>query len=104
RCQSEQVSFDFASRSPTSRRTTVTTLQLTPHALGSATIEPVRTTYKGRAYQTQPITVRVMPVGQAPRGSNRAPAPSPPFASGEEDPFNDVHPGTRDLLLRGSVD
>jgi BatD DUF11 like domain len=104
RSQSEQVSFEFASGSPTFRRSTVTTLQLTPHALGSAIIEAVRTTYKGRAYQTQPITVRVVPVGQAPRGSSRASAASPPFASGEEDPFNDVHPGTRDLLLRGSVD
>jgi hypothetical protein len=106
RSQSEQVSFEFANGSPSFRRTTVTTLQLTPHALGSATIEPVKTTYRGRSYQTQPISVRVVPVGQGPRGSGRAPPPppSPPFASGDEDPFNDVHPGSRDLLLRASVD
>ncbi|TMA29574.1 MAG: hypothetical protein E6J78_02165 [Deltaproteobacteria bacterium] len=91
RAQSEQVSFAFVNGAPTFKRTVSTRLALTPKRAGSAVIEPARISYKGRSYSTQPIRVRVLPAGQAP----------PPE---EMDPFADVHPGSRDLLLRASVD
>jgi len=48
---------------------------LTPGRTGRFTIGPFRVDYDGRSYQTSPITVTVVPAGQA-RGSGSAPASS----------------------------
>src|SRR5207248_10469352 len=40
---------------------------------GSATIEPVRVSYRGRSYQTQPINVRVLGAAQAQRRRGATP-------------------------------
>jgi hypothetical protein len=112
RSQAEQVSFAFINGAPSFRRTIVTTLALTPKRSGDVVIEPVKLDYHGRSYATQPIKIHVLPAGQAPppqragRPQRRAPDA---FASddqlpGELDPFADVHPGSRDLLLRAAVD
>ena len=113
RQQSEQVSFAFVNGAPSFHRTIVTTLALTPKRAGDLTIEPAKLEYHGRTYAAQPLKVHVLPAGQAPppsRAQRSRSGPSP-FAgldqqqsSDELDPFADVHPGSRDLLLRASVD
>ncbi len=118
RSQSEQMSFAFVNGAPTFKRTTVTSLALTPKRAGDAAIEPAKLSYHGRTYSTQPIKLRVLPAGQAPpqRAQKQrrhgfdpltgAPPPSSAdkFPPEELDPFADVHPGSRDLLLRATVD
>ena len=110
RSQSEQVAFTFLNNAPSFRRTTVTTVKLAPRREGQLTIEPARVTYKGRTYKTQPITVHALPAGQTPAPKRRAQAGPPPplpdpFAEeGSLDPFKDMHPESRDLVLRASVD
>ena len=99
--QSEQMSFSFGGGASYSR-TTLTTLVLTPRRVGELTIEPVKLTLQGKSWQTEPIKVRALPAGQGgrPPGSankdDRAPR--------ELDPFADVHPGQRDLVLRAAID
>ncbi len=118
RAQSEQVSFQFVGGQPSFRRTTVYTVALTPHRQGKATVEPASVTWKGKSYPTQPLSLRVLPAGQGPAArSRRQPPPNPidPFAAlgqsqqpgpdlGDADPFKGMHPGAKDLVLRGSVD
>jgi len=108
RSQSEQVAFTFVNGSPTFRRTTVTTVKLAPRREGQLTIEPARVTYKGRTYTTQPIAIRALPAGQPAPPKARAQAPPPlPDPFGDDvalDPFQDMHPQSRDLVLRASVD
>jgi len=114
RSQSEQVSFAFVNGAPSFRRTIVTTLAITPKRAGEATVEPAKVDYHGKVYQTQPLKIRVLPAGQAPpppsaqRQRSRAPDPFAALDQGrgpdELDPFADVHPGQRDLLLRATVD
>ncbi|HEX4385676.1 MAG TPA: BatD family protein [Myxococcales bacterium] len=108
---SEQVSFQFMNGAPSFKRTVVTSLALTPKRQGDATIEPARLDYNGRAYQTQPIKIKVLPVGQQPSASarrQRQPQQQNPFVGFGDpnamDPFGDVHPGQRDLILLASVD
>ncbi len=110
RSQSEQVSFQFVNGAPSFRRTTVYSIALTPHHAGDAVIEPARLTWQGRSYSTQAIKVRVLPAGQAPppkaQRQSRAQdsfeqAPDMPDLA---DPFQDVHPGSKDLVLRATVD
>jgi oxygen tolerance protein BatD len=110
RSQSEQVAFTFLNGAPTFRRTTVTTVKLAPRREGQLKIEPARVTYKGRAYTTQPISIRALAPGQTPAPKARAQAGPPPplpdpFAEdGSLDPFQDMHPQSRDLVLRASID
>ena len=110
RSQSEQVAFTFLNGAPTFRRTTVTTVKLAPRREGQLAIEPARVTYKGRTYTTQPISIRALPPGQTPAPKARAqatpppPLPDPFTEDGALDPFQDVHPQSRDLVLRASVD
>ena len=109
RQQSEQVSFAFVNGAPSFHRTIVTTLALTPKRSGDVTVEPAKLDYHGRTYQTQPLKVHVLPAGQAPPQAQRPAPQSNPFAGLDQtpdalDPFADVHPGSRDLLLRASVD
>ena len=110
RSQSEQVSFAFVNGAPSFHRTIVTSLALTPRRAGDLTVEPVKLDYHGRTYATQPLKVHVLAAGQAPRPQqNRRRAPDPLSAFDEPppdglDPFADVHPGQRDLLLRATVD
>src|SRR6266850_2395530 len=110
RSQSEQVAFTFLNGAPTFRRTTVTTVKLAPRREGQLAIEPARVIYKGRTYTTQPISIRALPPGQTPAPKARAQAPPPPplpdafTEDGALDPFQDVHPQSRDLVLRASVD
>ena len=110
RSQSEQVSFAFANGAPSFRRTTTYSIALTPHHAGDATIEPAHLVWEGRTHATQPIRVRVLPAGQspAPQQPRKArardqldPAPDLPDLA---DPFQDLHPGSKDLLLRATVD
>jgi hypothetical protein len=110
RSESEQVSFQFVNGAPSFRRTTVYSIALTPHHAGDAVIEPARLTWQGRSYSTQAIKIRVLPAGQAPppraQRQSRAQdqleqAPEQPDLA---DPFQDVHPGSKDLLLRATVD
>jgi hypothetical protein len=103
--RSEQVSFTFVNGSPSFRRTVLTVLALTPKRLGELTIEPAKLDARGKISQTQPIRVRVVPAGQAQPSGQAGPDPLandrvPP----DVDPFADVHPGQRDLLLRATVD
>ena len=104
RSQSEQVTFTLSNSAPSFRRTVLTSLALTPKRIGDLTIEPVRLEFKGKTLQTERIRIHVVPVGQAVRGS------TPPAASTDDrvadslDPFADVHPGQRDLVLRAAVD
>ena len=103
--RSEQVSFTFVNGAPSFRRTVLTVVALTPKRLGELTIEPAKLDARGRISQTQPIRVRVVPAGQAQRSGRASPDPLgndrvPP----DVDPFADVHPGQRDLLLRATVD
>ena len=118
RSQAEQVSFAFVNGAPSFRRTIVTTLALTPKRAGDTVIEAARLGYHGHNFQTQPIKIRVLPAGQAspPRAQRgrggRAPDPfgglDPSQQGGvipdDLDPFADVHPGSKDLLLRAAVD
>lgn len=113
RSTSEQVSFAFGSNAPNFRRTAVTTLQLTPHRAGALVIEPARLAYHGQTYSTAQIAVRVLPAGRAAKGRAKPP-PSDPYAAApgsDRDPsprgFEDPDPprvGSRDLMLRGTVD
>ena len=106
----DQVSFAFVNGSPSFKRTQVTTLTLTPKRVGDLTIEAARLEYAGRTYRTQPIHVRALPAGQSPPASAQRRGSQGPFAGLDEqlpaemDPFADVHPGQRDLLLRAAVD
>jgi hypothetical protein len=111
RQQSEQVSFAFVNGAPSFHRTIVTSLALTPKRSGDLVVEPVKLDYHGRTYATQPLKVHVLAAGQAqpPRAQNKRGASSPFAGLGEPppddlDPFADVHPGQRDLLLRAAVD
>ncbi len=115
RSQSEQMSFQFANGAPSFRRTTVTALALTPHHAGQATIEPITFVLHGKNYLTQSITVKVLAAGQTAGPAKRQrraldPFDQPPSAdpgagsNDELDPFHDLHPGSKDLLLRASVD
>ena len=114
RSQSDQMSFQFANGAPSFRRTTVTTLALTPHHAGQAIIEPVHFVLRGKNYATRPITVKVLAAGQPaaqPKKPRHAldPFDQPPpgtdsLADESLDPFHDLHPGSKDLLLRASVD
>jgi hypothetical protein len=115
RGQQEQTSFQFINGAPSFRSTVVTSLALTPKRAGDATIEPIKLDYQGRAYTTQPIHIKVLPVGATPSPqAQRRPPPqrNNPFAGldpfdttpGGPDPFADVHPGQKDLLLRASID
>lgn len=126
RSQSEQMSFAFSNGAPSFRRTTVTTLALTPHHAGQSLIEPATFVLRGKNYVTQPISIKVLAAGQSPsapkRGQQRAHgldpfgaqpgsagSTGPDEAPGESrddglDPFHDLHPGSKDLLLRASVD
>jgi len=106
----EQVTFAFVNGAPMFRRTTVTSLALTPKRSGDLTIEAVKLDYHGRTYATQPLKIHVLPAGQPPpsRAQNKRGASSPLAGLDEPpddlDPFADVHPGQRDLLLRAAVD
>lgn len=112
RSQSEQVSFAFVNGAPSFRRTIVTTLALTPKRAGDATIEPAKLEYHGKTYQSAAIKIHVLGAGAAPPASAQRKRPPDPFAQlggapatpDELDPFADVHPGQRDLLLRAAVD
>jgi BatD DUF11 like domain len=101
RSQSEQVTFTLSNSSPSFRRTVVTSLALTPRRTGELTIEPVKLEFHGQRFQTDPIKVRVVPAGQAQR--RRAQGLDDRLAD-NLDPFADVHPGQRDLILRAAVD
>jgi len=113
RAQSEQDAFTYLNNKPSFRRTLVATVKLAPRREGQLTIEPARVTYNGRKYKTQPISVRALPAGQTPAPRSRAaqqqPQPPPPLPSpfaedGSVDPFQDMHPQSRDLVLRASID
>src|SRR5207248_1474965 len=113
RSQSEQVSFAFVNGAPSFRRTIVTTLAITPKRAGDAIIEPARLEYHGKTYQSQPIKIKVLAAGATPPPSaqqqKRSRTPDPFAQLGQRepdelDPFADVHPGQRDLLLRAAVD
>src|SRR5262249_22042770 len=108
-----QVAFTFLNNQPSFRRTTVTTVKLAPRREGQLTIEPARVSYKGKTYKTQPISIRALAAGQTPAPRSRAaqqqPQPPPPLASpfgddGSLDPSQDMHPQSRDLVLRASID
>jgi hypothetical protein len=105
RSQSEQVTFTLSNSTPSFRRTVITSLALTARRTGDLTIEPVRLEFRGQRFQTEPIKVRVVPAGQA--GRKRSPGPDrlADDRTGDSlDPFADVHPGQRDLILRAAVD
>ena len=120
RAQSEQVSFQFVGGQPSFRRTTAYSIALTPHRQGKSFIGPANVTWKGKRYQTPTLGVKVLAPGQGPSGrKKRAPPPDPidPFGPssrfsqqgreqdlGDADPFKGMHPGSKDLVLRGSVD
>jgi hypothetical protein len=99
RSRSEQMSFSFGGGAASMERTVITALTLTPKRVGDLTIEPVKLEYRGKRVQTEPIAIHVVPAGQAARGGRGA----DPRADAA-DPFADVHPGQRDLLLRAAVD
>ena len=116
RSQSEQVSFAFLNGAPSFRRTTIYSIALTPHHAGDAVIEPARLSWQGRTFTTQAIKVRVLPAGQSPapraqrqargqglQGQPDAPDPAPDMPD-LSDPFQDLHPGSKDLVLRATVD
>jgi oxygen tolerance protein BatD len=109
RTQSEQVAFTFVNGAPSFRRTTVTTVTLAPRREGQLSIEPARIVYKGRTHTTQAISIRALLPGQSPSSKARSqaalPPPPDPFADDAAlDPFQNVHPQSRDLVLRASVD
>ncbi|MGZ6126229.1 MAG: BatD family protein, partial [Myxococcales bacterium] len=103
RSRSEQVSFSFGGGGSSMDRTVTTTLTLTPKRIGDLTIEPVKLEQGGKTFQTEPIAIHVLPAGQAGRGG-RGPDPLADRRGETADPFADVHPGQRDLLLRATVD
>ena len=102
--RAEQMSFTFSNASPSFRRTVITSVALQPRRTGELTIEPVTLEARGKTWQTQPIRVRVLPAGQAQRGARTNPDPLAARRFADSDPFADVHPGQRDLLLRATVD
>jgi hypothetical protein len=114
RSSSEQVSFVFSAGTPSFRRTTVTTLSLTPHRAGVLVIEPARLAFHGETYSSKQLSVHVLPAGTpaAKTRPQRRPPPDPfaqldPFAGQAppgEDPLSEGRIGSRDLVLRGSVD
>ena len=83
----------------------ITSLALTPRRAGELTIEAVKLQFHGQKLQTDPIRVRVVPAGQAlrrrPQGADRL---AEDRMADSLDPFADVHPGQRDLILRAAVD
>ena len=103
--RSEQVSFSFVNGAPSFRRTVLTSVTLTPKREGDLIIEPAKLEARAKVFRTEPIRVRVLPTGQTPRGGH-ATSPPPPSdrVPPDVDPFADVHPGQRDLLLRATVD
>src|SRR5207248_133699 len=103
RSQSEQTTIEFSNGAQSIHRRIVTNVALTPKHEGSATIEPARVTYRGRSYQTQPITVRVLGAAQAQRRRGAQPSARD---TEEEDPFQGMATqiGARDLMLRATVD
>ena len=103
RSQSEQTTIEFSNGAQNIYRRIVTNVALTPRHEGSATIEPVRVSYRGRSYQTQPINVRVLGAAQAQRRRGATP-PSP--RESEDDPFQGMASqiGARDLMLRATID
>jgi hypothetical protein len=102
--RSEQMSFTFSNGSPSFRRNVVTSITLTPKRAGDLTIEPAKLQARGKTWQTQPIHVHVVAAGQASRGGRANPDPRAGRPFPDVDPFGDVHPGQRDLLLRATVD
>ena len=113
RSSSEQVSFAFVNGAPSFRRTIVTSLALTPKRVGDVSVEPARLTYHGHTYATQPIKVKVLAAGQSAPSAQRQkrqpqrgldPFEQVPDELSGGDPFADVHPGSKDLLLRATVD
>ena len=105
RSQSEQVTFTLSNSTPSFRRTVITSLALTPRRAGDLTIEPVKLEFRGQRSQTEPIKVRVVPAGQALRRRPPGPDRLADDRLGDSlDPFADVHPGQRDLILRAVVD
>jgi len=105
RSQSEQVTFTLSNSTPSFRRTVITSLALTPRRAGDLTIEPVKLEFHGQRFQTEPIKVRVVPAGQALRRRPPGPDRLGDDRMGDSlDPFADVHPGQRDLILRAVVD
>ena len=105
RSQSEQVTFTLSNSTPSFRRTVITSLALTPRRAGDLTIEPVKLEFRGQRFQTEPIKVRVVPAGQALRRRPPGPDRLADDRLGESlDPFADLHPGQRDLILRAMVD
>jgi len=105
RSQSEQVTFTLSNSTPSFRRTVITSLALTPRRAGDLTIEPVKLEFRGQRFQTEPIQVRVVPAGQALRRRPPGPDRLADDRLGESlDPFADLHPGQRDLILRAMVD
>jgi hypothetical protein len=101
--RSDQVSFTFVNGAPSFRRTILTSVALTPRRVGELTIEPAKLESRGKTWQTQPIRIRVSPTGQWPRSGRRDPV-ADEHAPDNADPFADVHPGQRDLVLRAAVD
>ncbi len=115
RSTSEQVSFAINNGAPSFKRTTVTSLTLSPHRAGNLTIEAARVNIRGGTINAQPITVRVLPAGQAapPRRQGQAQqqqqidpfAALDPFANHTLDPFAGVHAAKAgDYTLKASVD
>lgn len=102
--RSEQVSFTFVNGAPSFRRTVLTIVALAPKRVGELTIEAVKLDARGRVSQTQPIRVRVVPAGQAQRSGRASDPQADDRVPADVDPFADVHPGQRDLLLRAAVD
>ena len=105
RSHSEQVTFTLSSSAPSFRRTVITSLALTPRRVGELSIEPARLEFHGKSFQTERIRIRVVPAGQAARGGTQSPDASADDRLPDNlDPFADVHPGQRDLVLRAAVD
>ena len=116
RSSAEQASFTFSGGAPAFRRTTVTSLTLSPHKAGTLTIEPARLTFKGHTFVTGAIPVRVLASGQSTsRRARRRPDPAPDDPnvaaraqaarnSEGSDPFEGIRASARDLTLKASVD
>jgi hypothetical protein len=102
--RSEQMSFTFSSSSPSFRRTVVQSITLSPKRTGDLTIEPAKLKARGKTWQTQPIHVHVVAAGQTSPGGRANPDPRATRPFPDVDPFGDVHPGQRDLVLRAAVD
>src|SRR5207237_546491 len=112
--QSEQVSFQFSGGQPSFRRIVVYSIALFLHRQGKALIEPANVQYRGKRYQTQAMSIRVLLPGQGAqqkRSRPTSPDPMDLFAQGtlgdeqpEADPFRGLHAGSKDVLLRATVD